>query len=359
MTIIPRGNRFGAKVWDKGKGSYRWVGTFDTEDEAIRAEKDASFRPGRDAPTVSEWGRVWLSDYARAAPATQRTYRYAIKRIDETIGSRRLGEIGRREARQLANEWPVSVARVARTMWADAVRDEVCELNPWTNLRLETPRGRKDLTALTEEQIQELAQMAQQQHLDWGFEARAIVLTLGYTGVRPGELFALLRTDLDLPNRELTVSKNLDASGIVKPPKNGKARVITVPPIAADAIRQMPGYLWPSGERLFHSISGKRLNKTNFAFAWRPIAAAWQAEHGKRIQPYELRHACATLLLERDLTPADVAHQLGHSDGGRLVQVLYGHPAENATRDRLKMAFDAPSPELHRPAVARRSASNE
>ena len=48
-------------------------------------------------------------------------------------------------------------ARVARTMWADAVRDEVCDLNPWTNLRLETPKGRKDLDALTEQEIRGLA----------------------------------------------------------------------------------------------------------------------------------------------------------------------------------------------------------
>lgn len=34
-------------------------------------------------------------------------------------------------------------------MWADALRDGVCQHNPFTNLRLETPKGRKDLIALT------------------------------------------------------------------------------------------------------------------------------------------------------------------------------------------------------------------
>jgi integrase len=52
-----------------------------------------------------------------------------------------------------------------------------------------------------------------------------------------------------------------------------------------------------------------------------------------------LRHACATLVLERGLSPADVALQLGHSDGGRLVMQLYRHPDEDRARDRLKMAF--------------------
>ena len=58
-----------------------------------------------------------------------------------------------------------------------------------------------------------------------------------------------------------------------------------------------------------------------------------------RLQFHELRHACATLLLERGLTPEDVALQLGHRDGGGLVRRLYGHPSENLARERIALAF--------------------
>ncbi len=34
-------------------------------------------------------------------------------------------------------------------------------------------------------------------------------------------------------------------------------------------------------------------------------------------------------------------HQLGHQDGGRLVQQLYGHPEEERSRDLVRMAFAA------------------
>jgi len=54
---------------------------------------------------------------------------------------------------------------------------------------------------------------------------------------------------------------------------------------------------------------------------------------------YELRHACATLLLERGLSPEDVAIQLGHTDGGSLVRRLYGHPSEDRARARIAAAF--------------------
>jgi len=56
---------------------------------------------------------------------------------------------------------------------------------------------------------------------------------------------------------------------------------------------------------------------------------------------YELRHFCATHLLELGVSHADVAVQLGHTDGGALVMSTYGHPSEELARERLKRAFAA------------------
>ena len=55
---------------------------------------------------------------------------------------------------------------------------------------------------------------------------------------------------------------------------------------------------------------------------------------------YELCHACAALLLDRGLSPDDVAIQLGHTDGGGLVRRLYGHPSEDRARSRITAAFE-------------------
>jgi integrase len=79
---------------------------------------------------------------------------------------------------------------------------------------------------------------------------------------------------------------------------------------------------------------------------------AWLATGGRDADLYELRHACATWLLERGPTPADVAVQLGHTDGGRLVQVLYGHPSEDAARERLKLAMGTQRSQSGRIAAA-------
>ncbi|MDQ6730310.1 MAG: site-specific integrase [Actinomycetota bacterium] len=341
MAIVKRGDRYGVRICDAGAGRHRWLGTFERLQDAKRAEADAIARPALGGSlTVAEWAREWQDAYARGAVATRRTYRYACEQIVESIGSEKLAEVTRPEAKRLANAWSRNTTRVARTMWADALRDGLCQHNPFTNLRLETPKGRKDITALTEPEIARLAQVAGEQHGDYAEEASALVLFAAYTGVRPGELAALRWCDLDIPNRRATISRALDGQGGIKTPKNGKPRRIVLPPPALRALGMVPRPL-DQEDTIFHTPRGKRLTKGTLAYLWRPIVAASRAGGGRDLDLHELRHACATLLLERGLAPADVAVQLGHTDGGRLVMTLYGHPNEDRARDRLDIAFAA------------------
>jgi integrase len=58
---------------------------------------------------------------------------------------------------------------------------------------------------------------------------------------------------------------------------------------------------------------------------WAPVVAAAFPD-GRKVDLYELRHFCAHHLYVTQGLPARVvAVQLGHNDGGRLVERLYGH----------------------------------
>ena len=57
------------------------------------------------------------------------------------------------------------------------------------------------------------------------------------------------------------------------------------------------------------------------------------------IRFHDLRHFCATQLLELGLDHFAVSVQLGHEDGGALVMARYGHPSKEAARDRLLDLF--------------------
>jgi integrase len=222
-------------------------------------------------------------------------------------------------------------------VWEDARRDGVCEENPRSNLRLRQSRGRKDIVALTESEVHELAAVAAAAHGGYGPEVRAMVLVLAYTGVRPGELCALRWDDLGAGERELHVRRSLDVTGSEKLPKNGKGRIITVPPVALAAMLAMPRLL--ADGYIFHTVQGRRLSKSSLWYAWRPVRIAWTASGRRGLDLYELRHAAATTLLERGVAHADVAVQLGHEDGGALVMSRYGHPSRDSARRRLKLAF--------------------
>lgn len=330
-TVRRRGEKWAARFRDE------WLGTHDTEAQAHDAVKAAKARliPATRARTVDEWADVWLRDYERPAPSTQRTYRLGLKRVREDIGDLRINEIDRPTARRWAREWPNSTTRVARALFGDAFRDGLIVANPFEQQRLEQPRGRKDLDALTEPEIQELADASLSALGEYGQEFRAVIVFLGYVGCRPGELACIRRDDVDLERAEVTIRFGLDGMGGEKAPKNGKPRVVTVPPPALEALRTVPVRI--NSPYLFHTASGKRLSKGSLSYAFRVVRQKW----GKRetLAMYELRHACATLLMERGLPPHVVANQLGHTDGGALVQRLYGHPREQGMREQVRLAF--------------------
>jgi integrase len=353
VTISKRGkNGYGVRVWDRHTKTMRWVGTYPTLAEARDAQARTSLKPRRHKPvTIAEWSAMWLSDYAREAAATRRTYTYATRQIVAAVGDQQLADIDRPSARKLATTWPRNTARVARTMFGDAMRDGLIDFNPFSELRLETSKGRKDIDALTEPQIHELATTAERVHgPDYGPEAAAIILTLGHVGLRPGELCSVRRADLRPADHELTIRYTTGADRQEKPPKNGKPRIIVVPDIVLDALDRLPVTVEPDG-RLFYTYRRRTFNKSTLAYFWRPIGTAWTEAGHKPVTLYHLRHACATLLLARGLTPADVALQLGHQDGGRLVQTLYGHPDQALARDRIKLAT---ARRLSQPVVASR-----
>ena len=93
---------------------------------------------------------------------------------------------------------------------------------------LSSRAGRKDLIALTEDELNELADKTLDVHGEFGPTFRAMVVFAAYVGLRPGELFALERGDVG--HDEVTIRQNLDGTGTIKAPKNGRERIVVLPP---------------------------------------------------------------------------------------------------------------------------------
>jgi hypothetical protein len=80
VAVRKRGTKWGVRIYDPSTESgRRWIGSFNSRDEAVDAERAATLgiAPSARARTIQDWSMVWLRDYARTAPSTQRTYQSA------------------------------------------------------------------------------------------------------------------------------------------------------------------------------------------------------------------------------------------------------------------------------------------
>ena len=167
-------------------------------------------------------------------------------------------------------------------------------------------------------------------------EGRLIVFA-ALTGLRQGEVFALRRGDVDLPQRIARVERSSRA-GVVTRTKTGRKRVVHLPLAATEAASEQIAARdgGPFG-LVFPSPSGGVWRKDNFmSRVYRP-AVRRAALDGLTF--HDLRHTAASLMIAASVPPMVVAEQLGHRDA-RLVLQRYGHLYPGATAQAAR-ALDA------------------
>lgn len=332
-----RGRRWTAHGYDKALGYTKQLGTFDTQREAKDREADWRKRTVQTgAETCDSFAGRWMDDYPRPRESTRRTHVEHARRFAKDFEGVKLADVDRPAARAWALKHKSDIAAV-RAMFGDALRDGLVAFNPFSDLRISKGRGRKDIVALTEAELTALADFALDKRMELGEyapEYRAMVLFAGYVGLRPGELFALRREDVN--GQMATIERAYSShSHETDDTKTGKSRTVIVPPPAQDALLEVPVH--PSG-LLFVTPTEKQWTASLHHRYWTRLRLI---ANRPGLDFYELRHAAATMLLERGVTPWDVAQQLGHTDGGQLVMSLYGHPSDAGARSRILASWEA------------------
>jgi len=335
--IIKRGSKYCVRVYSAGRQV--WVGTFEKLGDARAAERQAQTRPHPHFnESVADYIERWKRQHPRERASTNRHNGYMVKSFATEFGAWRMSDISKRDARDFAAHHRASVS-VVRAMFNDALREEVVVSNPFADMRLPQSRGRKDLVVLSSAEVRELADVALDFFDDYGPVFRACVLFAAWVGLRPAELFVLTWDDVE--GDELVISKSLGSTGDVTRPKNGKVRRVLLPPQARAALAEMPRRV--GTPYIFTTSTGQRFSKTSHYYYWNRLRGV---AGRKDMDFYELRHFAATWLLEQGASDADVAIQLGHTDGGALVRSTYGHPSEDAARARLRGIYASERPAL-------------
>lgn len=238
-----------------------------------------------------------------------------------------------------------SSGRCTRTRGTSAL----VESNPFSNLRLPALEKTEEIHSPSLAEYRRLLDACTVLG-GHGGEFRAMIQFAAWTGIRAGELHAVQWDDID--EDYLWVRRSRKTDGSIGRPKNGRERkIVLLPP--ARVLDDVPRRADPF---IFHTAQGEPLQKGNHHYGWRAVRAGSgiradrEANGLPDIRWHDLRHFCATQLLELGLDHFAVSVQLGHEDGGALVMSRYGHPSKDAARRRLLAAFQLETIETGREA---------
>ncbi|WP_373177101.1 tyrosine-type recombinase/integrase [Bifidobacterium longum] len=207
-----------------------------------------------------------------------------------------------------------------------AVRDKLILDNPCENVELpKLPRRKSRRVYLTISRLLAFAdECSRGKHL--GAERRALVLTLGFCGLRWGEAAALKARDLDFGRGVLHVGGNLvyvGARWVEGTPKNSEERDVPMPLIVMEALKPMCGEREPD-ERVFRDLRGGPIMKQSAAktTGWwyhALVCLGWPKEEWPT--PHDLRHTAASLAVHAGANVKALQRMLGHKNASMTLDV--------------------------------------
>jgi integrase len=344
---LPSG-RWGAQVHVPGRGNVRVskilgpeYTSFRTKTEAKDARTEARRRVtaghGPDGVTVATFARTWTTDplFARPKRSTNVHNAERIQAFVQLYGDLPLRHVGDfTVAQYLAGGKRNSTVPALRAMFNDAMSAKAGRLtrvNPFANLGISRGTGNKHKSPPSPAQLAQMLGLAR----DLTPPSFAAYLEAGcLTAIRPSELDALAWPQIDFAAGEIDVNVQYNAKiRDFTEPKYGPYTVALVEP-AKRLLLSLPreGFV-------FTTLRGTHYTPSSRTHHWNRVRAA--AGLGKLTLYLATRHYFGWYAVNvLGLDTAIVAEQLGHKDGGRLVEQLYGHPDKRLRRAKIRDAFE-------------------
>ena len=188
----------------------------------------------------------------------------------------------------------------------------------------------------TQEQYEQFSQAKQKSSVKLASDV------LFYTGIRSGELLALILADI-LPTKRIDINKNyakIKGEELFLKPKNPKAkRCISIPYFLFNDIQEYISKLYgiEKDDRIFY-FTKSALDKE--------IKMVAENTRLPAIKVHDLRHSHASMLIELGFTPLEIANRLGH-ESVKTTLDTYSHlypDKDQKLADRLNQ-FRRTSPE--------------
>ena len=346
LTKLPSG-RWRAQVYDPATGQNVSVsrllggkGTFATKTEAKRARERARDRLGdlsSEAMTLRGFWQRWTTDplFARPKNSTNIHNYERTRAFVERYGARQMDLIDD----AVVAEWLAGGKRngtipALRAMFNDAASAKGGRLvrrNPFARLGISRGPGRRYEQPPSEDEVWKIVRCA---HELASPSFAAWLQVAAFTGLRPGELDALRRANVDLDRSRIRVVEQFSATThTFTTPKNGQAREAPLTDPAREALLSLP----VESEFCFAPIRGRHWSASARAYHWKAVraAAGWDGS-----LYLATRHFAGWYMINvLELPSEDVSIALGHTDGGELVRKLYGHRDRERALDRVTAAY--------------------
>jgi len=341
------------KTFDRRKDAEHWL------TQQVAALDRGDWQDPRSAATpFRELVETWeQTRAAQLAPRTRERYSSIVRKyLLPAFGSTPVGSLTRGDIKRYfaALDTSPGTARkvqiVLSSILSEGVELGLLRENPGARMRLATP-PRRHMTVLTDVEVRALAEAVTRP------SDRLAVYVAAYTGLRAGELWALRVRDVDLGRRTLRVERTLTTeNGALifrdATKTEGSRRTVSLPTFLANMLAAAQPTN-PSPDALLFTApgggNGRKVGDPDNAVrhelfrrrvynpARRALPAAKQG-----ITWHDLRHTCASLLINRGANILLVARHLGHADPSMTLKV-YGHlyPShEAALADALDAGFN-------------------
>ena len=297
-------------------------------------------RTGSSDATLAELVEHWLAS-ARLEASSVATYRVALAHLPASLGRKRVDRLtladfdrGYVDAERAGA--PVHQVHKLHTALSSALTQAVrwgwIGAHPARGARLPSLPDRKVKPPSAAQVQQILAEAAK------NLQTHAWLRLAVTTGARRGEVLALRWSDIDLDVATMTVGRSLNEDRTAKVTKTNRVRVVRLDAVTVALLRQ-----WRNGQRERALACGARLARDPFVLSnspdssvpWRPDGTTQRfqrlcARAGvEGVRLHDLRHAMASQLLERGVSPVTVAGRLGHASTTTTLRT-YAHVVSGA-----------------------------
>ena len=318
--------------------------------ELIQASQELDMVRSDDL-TVADWVTQWYDLYAKPniRPSTQEFYWNHIRfHIIPQIGKIKLRKLTSRDVQklynhvktqgrvnakngktELSNSYVRGLHMMLHNCMERAVKERLIPRNPTEDCII--PKNeKKEMKTLRPENIHDYLKAAEE------YDVFALFFLELNTGLRKGELVALLWEDVDTENMTISVSKQASkvkgGIEITRPKTETSIRKLAVSPEVIEVLKAEHDR-HPDNPCLFPSPkTGTYYHPDSIANLHKKILKKAGLEH---IRLHDLRHTFATLALQNGVDIKTVSGMLGHYDAGFTLRT-YTHATAAAQVEAAK-----------------------